>query len=455
LSPPRRSLALRLLVAQVVPLALLAVALAAAGAAVAERVVERTSDRLLAGSVLAIAEQVGAEDGHATVRLSPWSLGLLDGPERDAVFYSVWEGGRLVTGYRELPPQGASSPGEVAFRDGRVLGMSVRTAQTLVRVPGLRDAVVIAVAQTRDSRRANVRELLSRLIALPVLLVAGAALLIWPATVWSLGPLRALAAELTARSAEPRASFAPASLQGVPREVAPLVRAYNGLLANLARTAAAAERFAADASHQLRTPLSVVTANLALLARPGLSRGAVSDLIADSRDAAARMGLVLRQLLALARAEAAASLGPAELGGAVRQAIHDALRAHRGAAVHGRLPHEPVMVRGDGVLLAEMLRNLMSNAVLHGGGEVFVWAGRNRRGDVAVTIWDHGPGIAPGELERLPERFYRGASAGDTAGAGLGIAIARTIAQACGGGLAFENRARRSGLVVRLTLRLA
>jgi two-component system sensor histidine kinase TctE len=446
------SLVLRLLVAQIVPLALLAMALAAGGAVVAHRVVERTSDRLLAGSVSAIIEQVGAEGGQATVALSPWSLGLLDGPERDAVFYSVHQGRRLVTGYPDLFAAALPPAGEVVFRNGAARGMPVRIAEAAVRVPGVAEPVVVVVAQTLDSRRASVRELLSGLIALPVLLVGGAALLIWPAALWGLRPLRRLVAALTDQSSVRRPSYAPADLGGVPVELAPVVRAYNALLANLERSASALERFAADASHQLRTPLSVITANLALLAAPGAERQEAAALIQDSRAASSRLNLMLRQLLALARAEAAIASGTAELGGIVLQVAQDAARGHPAATVRTRLPAEPVAARGDAILIAEMLSNLVSNAVNYGGGEVFIRLTAGQDGHPCILLWDHGPGIGEADFERLSERFYRGDRARDTAGAGLGLAIVRAIAETFDIDIDIRNRRRRPGLIIRMRL---
>ncbi|WP_172448549.1 sensor histidine kinase [Caulobacter mirabilis] len=446
-SPP--SLVLRLLVAQIIPLALLAAALAAGGAIVAHRIVERTSDRLLAGSVSAIVEQIGAENGQATVSIPPWSLGLLDGPERDAVFYSVRQGDRLVTGYSDLQAAAPPPPNEMRFRDGRIREMPIRIAETTVDVPGVADPIVVVVAQTLDSRRAGVLELLSGLIALPVLLVGGAALLIWPAVLWSLRPLDRLVRRLTDQSAGRRADYAPADLSRVPVEIAPVVRAYNGLLASLERSASALERFAPDASHQLRTPLSVITANLALLAGRSGSRDESAALIQDSRDASARLNLMLKQLLALARAETAAASGQADLQEVVDQVVLDTARNHRHARLHRRLPASALTVRGDPVLLVELLNNLVSNAVNYGGGEVFLWAPPVGT-DITVLVWDRGPGIAEADLAHLAERFYRGDQARGADGAGLGLAIVHAISDAFGIAIEVQNRRRRKGLVVRL-----
>ena len=450
--PP--SLVSRLLMAQIVPLAVLAMALAAGGAMVANRVVERTSDRLLAGSVTAILQQVSAEDGRATVVFSPWALGLLDGPERDAVFYSVHQGPALITGYGDLTTASPPAPNDLAFRYGHMKGMPVRIAEATILVPGVREPVVVAVAQTLDSRHANTRELLRGLIGLPVALVVAAALLIWPATLWGLSPLRRLVRRLTKQSASRRADYTPVSLERVPVELSPVVAAFNGLLGNLETSASALERFAADASHQLRTPLSVITANLALLTAPGRRRAEQIELVRDSRDAASRLHLVLKQLLALARAEAAVSSGQADLGTVVSEVIRDATQAYPDAIVRFRVPASSVRVGGDPVLIGEMLANLLRNAIQYGSAPVFIHIDPAGRGEgPSLTIWDHGEGLSQAELPKLAERFYRGPQSSGTVGAGLGIAIVRSIAEALGVKVSIANRKRRPGLMVRLSFR--
>jgi two-component system sensor histidine kinase TctE len=443
-----------LLIAQIVPLAILAVTLAGVGAMVANRVVERTSDQLLAGSVTAILQQVGAENGRATVVFSPWALGLLDGPERDAVFYSVHQGRVLITGYGDLTTASPPAPNELALRYGRMKGMPVRIAEAAILVPGVREPVVVAVAQTLDSRKANTRDLLRGLIGLPVALVLAAALLLWPAILWGLSPVRRLVRRLTDQSASRRADYTPVSLDRVPRELSPVVTAFNGLLGNLEASASALERFAADASHQLRTPLSVITANLALLAAPGRRKAEQTVLVQDSRDAASRLHLVLRQLLALARAEAAVSSGHADLVAVISAVVNDTASAFPDAVVRIRAPRARVPARGDAILIGEMLANLLRNAIQYGDGAVVIRLDpRGGNGAPTIVLWDHGEGLPETELPRLTERFYRGRASQGTAGAGLGLAIVRSIADAMDVEVRISSRVRRPGLIVRLVFR--
>jgi two-component system sensor histidine kinase TctE len=444
----RPSLVGRLLLAQVAPLALLGAALALAGALAARAVVEKASDRLLAGSVASIIAQVGAVDGQAKVALPPWSLGLLDTPERDAVFYAVRQGPRLVTGYEDLPHPPAPSPNETNFSYGKMRGYAVRIAQSTVMVPGVREPVVVAVAQSLDSRRASVRDLLFNLIGLPVLLVVLAAALVFPAMRWGLAPLRRLTSELTFRAQAPRPDLAPIDPLDAPAELSPMVDAFNHLLGSLERFTRALERFSADASHQLRTPLSVIVANLALLERSATTPRDQA-LLADSRAAAASLRQVLSQFLALARSEAAAAEGEADLVALLNTIQVEAARAFPGVEVLARLPADLPLAQGNPVLIGEVLRNLVFNACAYGGGKVLLAASADG-GGLKVVIWDHGPGIADTELERLLAPFNRGPQASASPGAGLGLAIVRSITQRLDITLELGHRSNRPGLVARL-----
>ncbi|PZR35924.1 sensor histidine kinase [Caulobacter segnis] len=445
----RPSLAGRLLLAQVAPLALLGAALAIAGALAANAVVEKSSDRLLAGSVASIVAQVGAADGQAKVALPPWALGLLDTPERDAVFYAVRQGPQLVTGYKDLPRPAPPAPNETNFSYGRMRGYEVRIAQSTVMVPGVREPVVVAVAQSLDSRQASVRELLFNLIGLPVLLVLVAAVLVVPALGWGLAPLRRLTADLTARAQAPRPDLTPIPPSDAPAELRPAVDAFNHLMGSLERFTRALERFSVDASHQLRTPLSVIVANLALLER-STTTPRDKALLGDSRDAAANLRQVLSQFLALARSEAAVAEGEADLAALLTTIQVEAVRAFPDVEVLARLPSGLPLALGNPVLIGEVLRNLVFNACAYGGGKVRI-AVLAKTDSLRVAIWDHGAGVSETDLEQLFAPFHRGAASSGSQGAGLGLAIVRSITQRLGVGIVLRRRAPKPGLVADLT----
>lgn len=449
-TPRPHSLLNRLFIAQIAPLSLVALLLLLAGSWTAHRVVERTSDRLLAGAMQAILETVSVKDAQVTVDVSPWSLALLDSPERDAVFYSVREGDHLITGYDELPLLPATSTDEPTFGNLRVRGLPVRMAQQAIEIPGQSSPVVVSVAQTLDSRQASVRELNLSLLLLPGLLVVLAAFLIWPAIHWGLHSLQRLTRELTSRSAAGANDFAPAAINLAPRELASALSAFNTLLASLERSTSGMQRFSADASHQLRTPLTVVAANLDLLAnsrRPWTKTD--RRLLRDSQEAIVAMTRLTHQLLSTARADSLPGSNYADLGRAARCTVESMRCSVQPSGLRLRMPEGVIPVRGDASLIIEQVTNLLDNAARYGSPPIFVHV--TRRGNkVFITVWDHGPGVADADLPQLSERFFRGRASRQAAGSGLGLSIVANMAKAQEADFHFWNRKRRPGLVVTL-----
>lgn len=445
---PSPSLFRRLLLAQLAPVAALAVAFASVGAWVAHNVVEQTADRLLAGSVRAIAETVTARDDEVRVELAPWSLGLLDSPERDIVYYAVRHDGRLLTGYADVPtPRRTPGDGpEFSYVDIRDVRM--RLGSQIVRVPGFEAPVVVLVAQSLDSRRAVFSQLMVSLIGLPlVIIVVVGGLLLWPAMRWGLAPLRRISRTLVGRAKAPEADFSPAPTREAPIELQGVVEAFNHVLAHLERSTAGIRQFAADASHQLRTPLAVITANMQIVrdGRRDWRPGEVS-LISDAIEASDRMAALLSQLLTVARAEVQPSNASADLNLAARQALNEVLDPDFNIRL--RAPHDPVYIPGELMLLQEMIFNIVDNALRYGGdGRVNVWI-QPHETETCLAIWDEGPGVLEEDLPHLFARFYRGRQAQARTGSGLGLAIVEALAQSCGGTVSAHNRARKTGLVI-------
>lgn len=452
-APRAHRLVTRLLIAQGLPLALLALIVLAAGAWSANRVVANTADRLLAGALQTISQSVTLTDGEVTADVAPWALGLLDGPERDAVFYSVRDGDRLVTGYPDLPNLPRLPSEHLAFSNLSVRGIPVRMAQQTLFIPGHTTPVRVSVAQSLDSRRANLRELYLSLLLPPGLLVLAAGLLIWPALRWGLSSLSRLIDDLAGRQNRADA-FAPATMDLAPREFWPVMTAFNHLLNQLEASRASVQRFASDASHQLRTPLSVLAANLELLAAaPQPWKKREHRLMTDCENAVQGMTRLVSQLLATARADGVRVEGSADLGRAVRRACRIFQDRHKAATgdLRLRLPDEPAMVNGVEDLITEQVINLIDNAFQHGAVPVFVQV-RTQVDGSCVRVWDQGDGVDKNLLPRLTDRFVRGDTAAP--GSGLGLAIVKALADAQGADLDIHIRSgRRQGIVGTLKYR--
>jgi signal transduction histidine kinase len=213
--------------------------------------------------------------------------------------------------------------------------------------------------------------------------------------------------------------------------------------------------FAADASHEMRTPLAVVDAGLQVLARhPEESVGEHDETLGAMRAEVGRMNRLVGGLLTLARADAgAAEIAPVEtdLDVLVRGAVagYAALAAARGASVElGEITAGSARVDPDRI--AELLGILVDNALVHGGPGVRVRVDARRAGGVELVVGDNGPGIPEAERSRVLERFVRGDVARPGGGAGLGLSIAGWIVAAHRGRLLLEDN--RPGLRARVTL---
>jgi two-component system, OmpR family, sensor kinase len=203
-------------------------------------------------------------------------------------------------------------------------------------------------------------------------------------------------------------------------EVGTLAETLNAMLASLERAREAEQRFVGDASHELRTPLTALKGNLAYVSRHGADPEVLADIEAD----AARLGVLLDDLLALAREDAAAPARgePVDLTELAREAAAADERADVTA-------NGPVIVAGERPALERAVGNLVRNARRHGPPqgriELTVEA---EHGRARISVADEGPGLSPDQAEHAFERFWRGSGA-TTPGSGLGLAIVRAIAE--------------------------
>ena len=194
------------------------------------------------------------------------------------------------------------------------------------------------------------------------------------------------------------------------------------------------EDFLAMASHDLRTPATVIQARAQLMKRRrAYDETGVLAILEQTR----RMERLIADLGEVVRLEAGRvelRTGPVDLGALAREA---AGRAQSQAAAHAirlEAPRTPVVGCWDRDRLAQVLDNLLGNAVKYapGGSQVVVRVERVA-GEARLAVADRGPGIAPEHLPRLFERFYRADGTGAAAGLGLGLYISRMLVEAHGG----------------------
>jgi signal transduction histidine kinase len=273
-----------------------------------------------------------------------------------------------------------------------------------------------------------------------LLALAGAAFAFGAGWLLARGALRPVAALTETARAIAHSRSLERRVPAAPRgdELGRLAGTFNEMLDSLQSAYRAQQRFVADASHELRAPLTAIQGNLDLLDRhPRMSTEERGEAISEARQEAQRLTRLVADLLALARADAGVPLRreAVELDRVLMDAIADARHLTRGQTLEvGHL--EPVVVQGDPDRLKQLILILLDNAIKYTPPQGQVIAGLHHNGQsVEVAVRDTGIGIPPEDLPHVFDRFYRAdpARSRDPGGTGLGLAIARWIAEQHGG----------------------
>ncbi|MCF1741970.1 sensor histidine kinase [Paradevosia shaoguanensis] len=444
------SLRRRLLVLLLAPLLLVAALALLDTYREASATANTVSDRVLAGSALAIAERVVvAEDGSLEVDIPYVALEMLTSSAQDRVFYRI-DGppGTFVTGYESLPSVGKRAGEDMSFFDDRFRGEPIRLAVLERSASSGLQAIPfrVIVAETTIARTQLTNALLLRsAIRLGIMLLAAAAI-VWIAVSASLAPLYRMRAAISRRSPD---DLSPIE-EPVPREVGSLVDTMNTFMRRLDSALQSLKHFTGNASHQLRTPLSIIRTQLALAERAKTLDGALAATkVADASVADAER--ILAQLLLLARIDSDRGVGePVDLSALARDITADRVPKARAAGVDlGFEGEDCVKARVDGLLVREMLGNLIDNAIEYAGtgaeATVRVYAAD---GAAILEVEDTGPGIPEPQRHGARHRFQRGAET--KGGMGLGLAIVEEIATLFSGTLTLAEGPSGQGLKAQI-----
>ena len=421
-------------------------------------------DRLLVTSAHAIADLIRLDRGKLVISLPHAALEIYgdsaalgaDEPEtRGRMQYRVgFVDGAYLAGDAELSPFTGRPSSHPIYRsmielyDMRSGPEPMRAAALLQPVESFDGArlVVVQVAESARYRDILGRQILRDTLLRQAGLLAVVLVLIWVVSTLALKPLEALARRLEERPAN---DLAPLPFPEPPLELRPLIEGFDGLLSRLALAQDQQRRFVADASHQLRTPLTV----LQLQADAGL-RGDITPMeaLASVASTTQRATRLADQLLSLARAQATHG-EPVETFDLRELASEVAVELSPLVAVRFLDFHfecEPCEVTSHRWMVREVASNLLKNAVEFTPERGAIGM-RIEHGDGTVTlvVWDTGPGLSPAMMELVFKPF---ATDRPSRGAGLGLAICHDLAAASGAALELVNRAGTpaSGLEARL-----
>jgi heavy metal sensor kinase len=428
------------------------------------RTLQNRTDRFIGDALTAFAREVGAERRLATSPTQAMRTTVDEVHFRDLQIVILDASGAMVAASGVPSEAGRPRP----LPDSAALLRAIRgtaaggtTAATLQRGR----AAYRVVARPLEVEGARFRlsgvyplddveavlERIRRMFLLVIpLFIVGAAAGGWVLAQRSFAPV----SDMASRAAEISATTLHERLPvGGGDELVGLARVVNDLLDRLEASFSQQRRFMADASHELRTPTAILRTEADVtLSREHRSEEEYRTSVAIMQDASRRLNRIVDDLFLLARADAGHLLAHREPL-YLEELVHDVVRGVRQLAERRQVRVElrevvDASVEGDADLLGRLLLNLLDNAIKFSppGGVVEVVMGR-RDGRCEIGVIDQGPGIPEEAAVRIFERFFRGdlarsrAGAADSgsSGAGLGLAIARRIAELHGGRLALAS----------------
>lgn len=349
------------------------------------------------------------------------------------------------------------SPEETTALIVNELGLEIDTVDELTVTDPSGDAVTGGEITPLLQEVANeTREDIARwtLTAVPLLAIAGGFAGWWLAG-RAVVPVTAMTAK--ARRVSSDHLDTRIDLEGPDDEVKELADAFDSMMGRLEHAFEAQGRFAASASHELRTPLTLIRTELDVaLGQPDPSPKELAEMGGAIRDAIARSEKVIDSLLMLARSGIVETVSPVELGSVLDRVLDDLSSQIEAKGITVvKSSFERSLVRGDEVLIERLVRNLLTNAVVHNvaGGRLEVGLSRTD-GDLVLRLDNTGPALEMESLDRLTEPFYRGEGGNRVPGSGLGLTIATSIAEAHGAQLHLGPRPG-GGMTVAVSFRQA
>jgi len=388
-------------------------------------------DRWLLDSARSLTQEIKAREGKVFVELPPAALEIFKWDESDKTYFKIISADKgMLAGDKFVP-----EPFDIktdwtrpVFFDDEMYGEPVRVVSMLIAPEHSPEKVFVHVAETLNKRRNMMLDILLADLVPQLTLVLLAGIYLVVGVKRGLRPLHTLADEIAQRSSR---DLRPIPEQHVFLEVRALTDTINDLLTRLSLAIATQQRFIANAAHQLRTPLAGLKLQVERAQREQ-DLSAMKPALMQIEGCADRMSHLTTQLLILAKSEPIDGdyeLRQVDLCKLAKETCMDwvpkALQRSMELSFEG--VKQPLFVRGDEVLLRELLANLLDNAICYGHDQGNIMVKVESYPSPRLSVEDDGSGIPELELDKVFERFYRiPGSPGD--GCGLGLAIVKEIA---------------------------
>lgn len=428
--------------------------------------VNKAFDRSLAGALYAISKNMHYESGGISMEQPFYLLELLELTTSSKVYFRViTTDGLTEIGYVDIPLPKATLKYDIpVFEYGEYLGESVRVATMLVEIPASAEyragsSLLIQLAETQEDRNQVIHKYMWETILSNVIMLLLLFGFIYLAVILTSSLIRTASKNIENRRLD---DLRPLDEKLLPREMRPLTKAINSHIDRYAKKAEQQRIFLDDASHQLRTPLSVIHTQLEY-AESLTNNSELKEVLSAAKNRLQKTVDLTNQFLSLARVQGPSGLhGNAEeyelieLNALAEQVVSEnAISALKKKMDYGfEAAPQSVYVRGIAWLIREALNNLIINAIRYcpKGAEITVTV-IDSASEAVVQLVDNGPGMSEADLAGAGKRFRRGQEGKKQDGFGLGLSIVQSVMDTHQGTFEIFNNADGAGLCVRLFFR--
>ena len=417
----------------------------------AAQIAQNGQDDILEASLSSILDAIVIQDGSIEVDFPYASLSMLDTELDDRVFYSIYNDDILISGYEDLPLPEKINAEISTFNTIKYKDTNARIASAKRILIGEKERITISVsiAQTQDALSRTLNRISKNVALFGSGFFILVTLLSYWATATTISPLMRLASSVTKRGPQDLSPFE----KKVPSEMYPLVTSLNKLMTRLDLSLKQSEDFIAEAAHRVRTPLATVRSYAdATLQRVSKkeNRDALRSMVRAIDEASRAASQLLDHAMITFRSDNLQK-EPINLNDLVQNLIDNLAPIAEMKDIELKFKQEDkIELFGDFILIQNAIRNLIDNALKYSPYEGIITVSIGTSPISFLEIHDQGPGFPPKDLDNLTMRFTRGQNSNGIVGSGLGLTIAKDVANAHGAKLQLSNHEKGGACVTLL-----